>query len=148
MAFLGMRGTGDWATDERPKNFRQGILYLYPNGSAPLTALLSKMSEESVDDAEFAWWTNTLPIQGGAVTGIYSNADMSTAYTTGAVAGQVLYVKVNEPTIQECRVGHQVLLRVTSNMNGDVKAKVVDVVRAGASSRMSVKLLEADDNGG
>uniref|UniRef100_A0A6M3JDD3 Uncharacterized protein n=1 Tax=viral metagenome TaxID=1070528 RepID=A0A6M3JDD3_9ZZZZ len=28
--FLGMRGTDDWATDERPLNWRQGILYLYP----------------------------------------------------------------------------------------------------------------------
>ena len=24
--FLGMRGTGDWATDERPKNWRQGMI--------------------------------------------------------------------------------------------------------------------------
>lgn len=53
MAFLGMRGTGDWATDERPMNWRQGILLLYPNGSAPLTAILSKMGEQKVDDAQF-----------------------------------------------------------------------------------------------
>lgn len=53
MAFMGMRGTGDWATDENPKNWRQGILYLYPTGSAPLTGLLSKMSEEQIDNAEF-----------------------------------------------------------------------------------------------
>ena len=72
MAFLGMRGTGDWATDERPKNWRQGILYLYPNGSAPLTGLLSKMSEESVDDPEFTWWTKTLPVQGGTVVDTYN----------------------------------------------------------------------------
>ena len=53
MAFMGMRGTGDWATDERPKNWRQGILFLYPTGSAPLTGLLSKMGEEVVTDPEF-----------------------------------------------------------------------------------------------
>uniref|UniRef100_A0A6M3JA30 Putative structural protein n=1 Tax=viral metagenome TaxID=1070528 RepID=A0A6M3JA30_9ZZZZ len=52
-AFLGMRGNGDWATDQRPKNWRETILYLYPNGSAPLTAILSKMSSEKVDDPEF-----------------------------------------------------------------------------------------------
>ena len=53
MAFLGMRGSGDWVTDQRPKNWREGILHLYPNGMAPLTAILSKMKEEKVDDPEF-----------------------------------------------------------------------------------------------
>ena len=52
MAFLGMRGSGDWVTDQRPKNWREGILHLYPNGMAPLTAILSKMKEEKVDDPE------------------------------------------------------------------------------------------------
>lgn len=50
--FLGMRGTGDWVVDQRPKNWREQILYLYPNGMAPLTALLSKMKSEKVDDPE------------------------------------------------------------------------------------------------
>ena len=39
MAVAGLRGTGDWATDERPKNFREMILWRNPNGMAPLTAL-------------------------------------------------------------------------------------------------------------
>lgn len=26
--FLGMRGTGDWVTDQRPKSWRETILYL------------------------------------------------------------------------------------------------------------------------
>jgi len=55
-AFLGMRGNGDWSdSDMRPKNWREGILYLYPNGDAPLTAILSKMSEEKVDDPQSIW---------------------------------------------------------------------------------------------
>ena len=45
-AIAGLRGTGDWATDERPKNFREMILWRNPNGSAPLTALLSKMASD------------------------------------------------------------------------------------------------------
>jgi hypothetical protein len=51
--FLGMRGTGDWATDQRPKNWREVILHEYPNGSAPLTAVMSKLGSEKVDDPEF-----------------------------------------------------------------------------------------------
>lgn len=52
----GLRGTGDWGTDERPKSFRETILWLEPNGTAPLTALMGKMSSESVDDPEYSWW--------------------------------------------------------------------------------------------
>ena len=55
-AVAGMRGTGDWGTDERPKNFRETILWRSPNGSAPLLALSSKMKSEAVNDPEFSWW--------------------------------------------------------------------------------------------
>ena len=41
--FLGMRGNGDWVDGQRPLNWRQNILRLYPNGQAPLTAMLSMM---------------------------------------------------------------------------------------------------------
>lgn len=58
--FQGLRGTGDWGTDERPKNFREMILWRNPNGSAPLTGLLSKMASRKVDDPEFAWWEEEL----------------------------------------------------------------------------------------
>lgn len=54
-AIAGLRGTGDWGADERPKNFREYILWRDPNGMAPLTALLSKMGSESTDDPEFSW---------------------------------------------------------------------------------------------
>src|SRR5215471_3704417 len=52
----GLRGTGDWGTDERPKNFREGILRFNPNGTAPIFALSAKAGKRSVDDPEFAWW--------------------------------------------------------------------------------------------
>jgi len=60
MAVMGLRGTGDWGTDERPKNFREMILWRDPNGSAPLTALMAKMGKESTDDPEFSWWEEEL----------------------------------------------------------------------------------------
>lgn len=56
----GLRGTGDWGPDERPKNFRETILFLEPNGMSPLQSLLSKMGSESTDDPEFNWWEEKL----------------------------------------------------------------------------------------
>ena len=45
--FLGMRGSGDFTVSgQRPKNWREMILYLYPNGDAPLTAILAKMASD------------------------------------------------------------------------------------------------------
>lgn len=61
-AVAGLRGTGDWATDERPKNFREFILWRNPNGTAPLTALMSKTGSESTNDPEFAWWDEPVDI--------------------------------------------------------------------------------------
>jgi len=58
--FAGLRGTGSFGTDERPKNFREMILWAEPNGRAPFTALSAKMKSESVDDPEFSWWEETL----------------------------------------------------------------------------------------
>ena len=99
MAFAGLRGTGDWATDERPKNFRETILWRQPNGTTPLTALMSKMGEESVNDPEFAWWEE----ENGHVrvvetTGLAANTGSTALAASGGgllnlVAGDLLLVE-------------------------------------------------------
>lgn len=101
MAIAGLRGTGDWATDERPKNFREMILWRNPNGQTPLTALLSKMKTESTDDPEFSWYEeemNALRLTVNFTTG-YSTTDTAIAVTsnvtdaTDVVAGDVFLVE-------------------------------------------------------
>ena len=146
--FLGMRGTGDWVTDQRPKNWREMILRLYPNGTAPLTAILSKMKSEKTDDPEFNWWTKPFPSQRATITGIYTNVTLVTAYVSGGVAGDYLYVKMSADDCKQFRVGHQVLLRDASDYSLDVVVKVTARSLNGASSYITVKLLEADDNSG
>jgi len=58
----GLRGTGDWGTDERPKDFRESILFYNPNGTAPIFALTGKAGKKTVTDPQFFWWSepNTL----------------------------------------------------------------------------------------
>lgn len=98
-AVIGLRGTGDWGTDERPKNFRETILWRQPNGMTPLTALMAKMGSESTDDPEFAWWEEDLQtIRVQETTGLAANTG-STALTcsgggvSNLVAGDVLLVE-------------------------------------------------------
>lgn len=142
--FLGMRGNGDWVPDARPKSWRETILYLYPNGKAPLTAILSKMEREAVDDPQFYWWTESFQNQGGDVTGIYKNADLSTGTGASSVsAGDVLYVNVTAAIAGHFRAGHQALLRNESDYSEDCNGKILSVVVNGSSSYMVFKALQA-----
>jgi len=100
VAIAGMRGTGDWATDERPKNFREMILWRNPNGSAPLTGLMSKMKSESVDDPEFNWWEeelNAVRVQVGG-TGLSATSTALDLASGGLdlVPGDILLVEKTE----------------------------------------------------
>jgi hypothetical protein len=98
-AVAGLRGTGDWGTDERPKNFREMILWRRPNGRAPLTALLSKTKSQKVDDPEWNWWEeelNAVRLQINYGTG-YATSATSIVVDSGnadeLVAGDVLLVE-------------------------------------------------------
>lgn len=98
-AIAGLRGTGDWGTDERPKNFREMILWRRPNGSSPLFALMARMKSESVDDPEFNWWEeemNAIRVQINYGTG-YVTSDETLTIDNGdaqdLVAGDVMLVE-------------------------------------------------------
>jgi len=145
--FLGMRGTGDWVTDQRPKNWRETILFLYPNGSMPLTAIMSKMKSEKTDDPQYYWWTKLLPTQAATVTGVYTDSALSIAYVSGGVAGSIIYLKMAASGVIHFRIGHTVLMRDASDYTLDTVGKVIAVSNNGAASYIAVKLLESDDNG-
>jgi hypothetical protein len=74
-AVAGLRGTGNFGTDERPKNFREMILFLNPNGTAPLFALTSKAKKKTTDDPEFAWWDESNTIYRLQVNGALASTD-------------------------------------------------------------------------
>lgn len=141
-----MRGNDDWVADQRPKNWKEQILYLYPNGMAPLTAILSMLGSESTDDPQFYWWTQEQTAVSGAVAGIYTLPDLSTAYVGAGVDGDTLYVQITTALANRIRIGHQILLRDESDWRVDVNAKVTGVTRGTTNSVLAVKLLEDDDN--
>jgi len=147
MPFLGMRGTGDWANNQRPENWREAILFLFPNGSAPITAILSMMRSESTDDPHFHWFTKALAKQRAALTddGVYTNSGLSTAYTSGGTAGDTLYLKGAEEEIKEFRIGHQILIRKDTDHRVDTVAEVTARTLAGANSFLTVALRQDAD---
>lgn len=116
--FAGLRGTGSFGTDERPKSFRESILWMNPNGSAPLFALTSKAKTESVNDPEFSWWEETKNICRMQVNGALDNnpATTTVVVASGAlqlIPGDLLYV---EPATEVATFNEE-RLRVVSITN-------------------------------
>lgn len=56
-----MRGSGEFSSDFRPKNYRELFTLLEPNGNAPLNAMLAMGSSDSTDDPEFKNFRDELP---------------------------------------------------------------------------------------
>lgn len=118
----GLRGTGDWGTDERPKDFREGILRFNPNGTAPIFALSSKAGSRTVTDPEFSWWAEgnvliRLQVNGALVaadTLVTVDSADPTATTLGANLGTATNVKPGdillvEPAADSATFNHELL---------------------------------------
>jgi len=146
MAFLGMRGTGDWVAGQRPLSWREQVLYLWPNGMTPLTAIMSMMKSEKVDDPEFYYWEYLAGSVNGAVAQVCTLPDFSVNYAGGGVLGDTIHLRVAAALVGSIRYGHQVLLRDASDATVDVNAKVTHTMANGANSLITVELLENDDN--
>jgi len=148
-AFLGMRGTGDWATNERPESWDQKVTQLFPNGQAPLTAILGMGNSKTINDPVHHWYSKTMETRSGAVAGVYEDVGLADAYDAADdyAAGTTVYAKVAEALADEFRVGHEVMLRDSDNLTNDVVCKVTGVHKDGASSYLACRLLQADGTG-
>lgn len=97
----GLRGTGDWGTDERPKDFRESILFYNPNGTAPIFALTGKAGKKTVTDPQFFWWAEPNTLWRGVMaatlvasdTTVTINSADPTATTPGALWGTATHLK-------------------------------------------------------
>lgn len=122
MAVAGLRGTGDWGTDERPKNFRAGILRFNPNGTSPIFALTGKAKKRTTDDPEFAWWCEgnaliRLQVNGALAAGdtlITVDSADPTSTTLGALYGVAKHLKPGdillvEPASDNATFNHELI---------------------------------------
>ena len=82
-AIQGMRGSGEFSSDFRPKNYRELFTLLEPNGNAPLNALLSMGSSEGTDDPEYKNFRDELPDRVLTVNGAVASTS-TTAVTIDA----------------------------------------------------------------
>src|SRR6516164_2929705 len=80
---------------DRLKNFRRTVFYNYPNGSAPLVALLSMLKEESTNDPEFSIYEKRLPEQ-RTITAQANAAGPYTAAGSGTDKANPFNIAVND----------------------------------------------------
>lgn len=108
-AIAGLRGTGDWASEERPKSYREQILWRNPNGTAPILALSSKARKEQVADPEFKWWDEAMDLvrlttdgtTTTAATTIYVDSPDPSSSAPGIVYGTALNLKPGDQLMVE-----------------------------------------------
>lgn len=141
--YYGMRV--DFASTEYRQNVRNGIGFLNPNGDALLFQILSSIARESLIGTEYNWHDQILENRAAAVTGVYTDQALSSAYVTDAgVAGQVLFVKMAELDAKHFVVDCQVALRIGESIFNDLMAYVTGITLNGANSFVAVKLLTDD----
>lgn len=108
---LGLFGTGQFEANQRPKNYREQILFTSPNGTAPITALTSKMRSRRVDDPHYFWYDMTYATRHLTVNGAVLVGGTALVVDSGAKfcpVGTVLRIPVT---------GEQV--KVTANAGND-----------------------------
>lgn len=101
----GLRGSGQFEADFRPKNYRELFTLLEPNGNAPLNALLAMTSSEATDDPEFKNFRDELPARTLTVNGAVSASATTITVDAGndvlfAVGGTIV---VNSATNEVMR---------------------------------------------
>lgn len=146
-AIQGLRGTGEFSVDFRPKNYRELFTLLEPNGTAPLQALLSMASSEETNDPEYKHFRDELPNRTVAVpTGVNSSATSivlgtDASNTPFVVAGTLLYNPATGETV-----------RVTAYNNGTNTATIVRGIGSTAAAIANNQVLTiagfADIEGG
>ena len=134
---LGLRGTTDFTTGQRPEDWRGMIARLFPNGDMPLTALTNTMKSSKAKDPRFHWSKKNLPSQNADLvdSGIYIDVSLATAYVSGGVTNDVVYAKIAAADMSNFRVGHAISIRKGDDARGDVmtelQAKGVNYLQLG-----------------
>lgn len=145
----GILGTESMSAN-RFKSIRREVAYQYPNGAAPLNAILSMLDDESLNDPEFKQFEKRLQLQqtttasanaAGPFTTSGGDVD-STAAGFNLAADGAIRLKV--ASTERFRVGH--VLEIRDVPNGAASALMTlrfKVITITAATKLELKALEA-----
>jgi hypothetical protein len=120
MAILGLMSTESFSA-ERFTNVRRKVFYMYPNGAAPLTGILSLLKEEDTNDPTIQWYEKryveqrSTTLTHSASSGPFVQSDGATLSTDPFTwtADATHYVKV--ASTANFRVAHVIKITATTN---------------------------------
>ncbi len=127
----------------QPEEWRRQVFRTVPAGVAPITALMNEMSSDVTNSRKFHWWEERDSTQAGDITDVHTKADFSTQYTSGGVAGDVLYLQMAEAAVKQIISGYVLTVYNDDTLEG-VRCSVLGVTVEGANSYVAVRLEEAD----
>jgi len=137
---------------DRLKNFRRMVFYNYPNGSAPLIALLSQLKEESTNDPEFSIYEKRLAEQRtitaqanslGPFTTTGTDTDQANPFSPAV--NSITRVRVADSS--RFRVGHIIQITLANITGGTQTIKgIVTTVVSGVTTKIEFRFLEAVTN--
>jgi len=130
MSIIGLRDTSNFVVDQRPKNWRAGVLMLYPNGDTPLFGLTAAMRSEAADDPEYSWWEKAMDDRR-----VVLSADITNVATTiGVTAGAQTFKQGDVLRVEE----HGELVRVSADPSSDTSLTVVRGVAGTTAAAVTV----------
>jgi hypothetical protein len=145
MAIQGLRDTGNFVANQRPENWREGILMLYPRSAeaakAPLTALTSRMKEASTNDPYFHWWEKRMQTRRVALTTNLTAPAAGTVQTIFATGGGFLAFKEGDIFMVESALGSggsPELMQVAQDPTSNTQCQVVRGVAGTTPATLTV----------
>jgi hypothetical protein len=150
----GLRGTGEFGVDFRPKNYRELFTLLEPNGSAPFNALLAMANSESTDDPEYKNFRDEMPKRtlqinmagttAAGVTALVVDSDANTKFVvTGALltnltTGEVMRASADSASLTAITVERNIGGTTFTIADNDPLAIIGFAAQEGATSPTAV----------
>ena len=139
----GMRDSEETLVEERPENWRAGILWGFPNGDVPLTGLTALMPSDKINSIVHHWFEQKFPTQRASVTGRFEDPTEQTAVNDAAdPVGTMHYWRIPLVDSKQFRPGHLVLARQKSDLSVILRGLVRNVIPKTDGALVATESLE------
>lgn len=138
MAVAGLRGTGDFGADERPRNFREMIQMLNPNGNTPIFGLTSRTKKRVVDDPEYNWWAEPSDLVRLMVNGVVGNTAGDTTIIVDSNDPDDTTLDSNYGAADNLKPGDHLMVEPATDST-TFNAEVVEVVQVLSPTTFTVR---------
>lgn len=141
----GVLQIADRETYSHPDQWDRSLYRIKPLANRyPLTAMMAAIGSTKTTSRRFHWAVQPWNNQSGAVTDVYTDTALSSAYSSGATTSTTLYVKMTAANAAQFRSDDLVIFTETTTYKRIVCRVVAAPTLNGASSYITIVPREAD----